>query len=264
MHKMKSNKYVLCGMLIAMIAVCCSKNNYQVIKGGTSFTMVDAIPGSNNVVTNFNGAPSGKVPDTLHYFNSALQISYGSYQELSGYVGKSPLSISYITDTGLSVWNGVLNLSLDSIYSLFFTGADTLHVDTMFTADIPLNHSITDSTVGIRFVNLSTGSDPISVNLEGSPNGSEVTSLSYKQITGFKDYSSNSNLTNGGYLFVFKDLVTGDSLTSFSISGNGTGPGLADPNNGNLLVFKNVTVALIGQPGVNANVRQSVILVDNY
>jgi hypothetical protein len=161
---------------------------------------------------------------------------------------------------------GILPLKAGKIYSLFLCGTDTTAPDFLFTTDSLPYHAPSDSTVGIRFVNLSTGSNPISINLEGTGNGSEVGNLAYKAITGFKNYLSNSSMTNnGGYLFVIRDASSGDSLTSFSLSGNGRVVGLADPNIGNnALVFKNVTIAFVGQPGSNVIVPQMAILVEDY
>jgi hypothetical protein len=167
--------------------------------------------------------------------------------------------------TSGELFYNILPLKQKTIYSLFLCGADTTTPDYLFTTDTLLYLGPSDSAVGIRFVNLSTGSSPISVNLEGSPNGSEVGSLSYKRLTGFKEYLSNSAASlNGGYLFVFRDAVTGDSLTCYPvINNNNEVPGLTDLN-GNQLTFKNVTIALIGQPGMNAAVPQSAILIDDY
>jgi len=41
-------------------------------------------------------------------------------------------------------------------------------------------HASTDSVAGIRFVNLSPVTSPVSVDIKGLSNGSEVTSLPYK------------------------------------------------------------------------------------
>jgi hypothetical protein len=68
-------------------------------------------------------------------------------------------------------------------------------------------------------------------------------------------------------MFVIRDASTGDSLTQFDFLSSGSqnnGFGWTDPNNGNLLTFKNVTIALIGQPGSTSLVPQGTMLIDNY
>jgi hypothetical protein len=107
----------------------------------------------------------------------------------------------------------------------------------------------------------------MSINLEGSPNGSEVGSLPYKGITGFKDYLCNSSMTNSGYNFVIRDAATGDSLMSYSLMGIGTGNGvgLGDPNNPSLpLTFKNITIAVYGSENPLSSNPLSAMCIDNY
>ena len=94
-----------------------------------------------------------------------------------------------------------------------------------------------------------------------------MSNLPYKGITGFKEYISSSSVSQIGDIFVFRDAVTGDSLTAFQVQGFSSGNGyvgLQDPVSGGPLVFKNITIALIGQPGPTATVPQTTILIDNY
>ena len=165
------------------------------------------------------------------------------------------------------MFSGVLSFKGGALYSLFITGEDTTNPDFLFVQDtVPV---IRDSAVGIRFVNLSTGSNPISVNLEGSTNGSEVSNLPYKSISGFNQYVNISSTVD--YLFVVRDAMTGDSLTQFDFLASGSsniGNGLIDPsnnqNNGTLLTFKSVTIAIYGSEAANGNNPLSTMLIDNY
>jgi hypothetical protein len=233
--------------------------------GSASLTIVNAIPNSNPLVTNYESAgPKGATETPLQYFETANQIAYGSTWESGSYTGMTSLSFAQISDTLVSIWSGTLNLPVGSTYTLFLAG-DTAEVDTLFTTDVTPYYPATDSVVGIRFVNLSTGSNTISINLEGKSNGSEVVSLPYKGVTGFKPYVNNSTIQD--YLFVIRDAATGDSLTQYDFAQNGSsnyGNGLTDPISGNLLLFKNITIVLIGQPVVNATVPLSTMLIHNY
>jgi hypothetical protein len=161
----------------------------------------------------------------------------------------------------------VLNFKAGSLYSLFITGEDTTNPDFLFVQDTLT--VIRDSSVGIRFVNLSTASNPISINLEGNANGSEVGNLPYKGITSFKPYINNS--TTIDYLFVVRDAATGDSLTQFDFLASGSsnnGYGLTDPsnnqNNGTLLTFRHVTIAVYGSENISSSNPLSTMLIDNY
>jgi len=234
--------------------LACSKDNTNP-KGGASLTIANAIVGSNPLVVNFNGYAGSKTTDTLRYYKSALQIRYGGFKEISSYSGLTPLSLSQISDTLTGLYNLTLNLPVNTIHTLFLVGADTLHIDTLFTEDHPQYHSTADSTFGIRFVNLSPGSDPISVNIKGNANGSEVENLTYKSITEFKNYSATASVAR--YIFEIRDVASGDLLATYRMNGvnNGTG----DNTDDNSWRYRNFTIALRGTPG-----SQGTFLISNY
>jgi hypothetical protein len=235
--------------------------------GVASFTVVDAIPNTYQIIPVIN--TSGPIA----YFNNAQSIYYGSFGEYSPPAGSDTVYVVHDDDTldvgpkaAGQMFYGILSFSKRNSYSLFLCGSDTTSPDYLFTNDTLPYHEDNDSTVGIRFVNLSTGSSPISINLQGNPNGSEVRGLSYKGITGFKDYSSSSLISSSsqGYTFVFRDAVSGDSLTSVQLTGRNGLAGLTDPNGTGQLTFKNITIALIGQPGINAVVPQGAMVIDDF
>jgi hypothetical protein len=233
--------------------------------GVASFTVVDAIPNTYQIIPVIN--TSGPIA----YFNNAQSIYYGSFGEYSPPAGSDTVYVVHDSDTldvGLKaagqMFYGILSFSKRNSYSLFLCGSDTTSPDYLFTNDTLPYHGPNDSTVGIRFVNLSTGSSPISINLQGNANGSEVESLSYKGITEFKDYFSNSSISSEGYTFVFRDAASGDSLTSIQLKGRRGLAGLTDPNGTGQLTFKNITIALAGQPGINAAWPQGAIVIDDF
>jgi hypothetical protein len=240
-----------------------------------AFTVVNCIPNSQPIIPVFNAGSS------IEYFRHALAIwypgnGYPSFNEYSPPGGMDSVFVVQQNDTldigakapGMMFYS-VMNLNPGDIYSLFLTGADTSSPDYLFTTDSLPHYGSGDSTVGIRFVNLSTGSNPMSINLEGSSNGSEVADLSYKGITAFKRYVNNS--TTMDYLFVIRDAATGDSLTQFDFlqsGSNNSGFGLTDPsngsNNGNLLTFKNITIVIYGSENPASNFPLNATLIDNY
>jgi hypothetical protein len=232
-----------------------------------------------NVVNTLNNsAPlillQRSISPVIGHFTNIDPLSYAATAVLTPMSGSETVyAIQDNADTSLAgskgagfVFNGTLNFKAGSIYSLFITG-DTSNPDFLFVQDqLP---QIKDSSMGIRFVNLSAGSSPVSINLEGGPNGSEVASLAYKGITSFKPYSNNSTTTD--YLFVVRDAATGDSLTQFDFLASGSsngGNGLTDPsnssNNGTLLTFRHITVAIYGSESINTNNPLNTMVTDNY
>jgi hypothetical protein len=259
------NKLILILLLLQVMAdVDCQKaNTAPALSGVAALTVVNALPTLDQFVT-----PIINTGSPIMWFYTANSIYYGGYYEYSPIAGNDTVYIVQDYDT-LDVgpkapgqmFYGILTLKKEGIYSLFLCGADTASPDYLLTTDTLSFHSPADSALGIRFVNLSAGSNPLSINLEGSPNGSEVGNLPYKGITGFKNYACNSSVTS--YTFVIRDEGTGDSLGQYTISGNpNNGNLLVDPN-GLSLVFKNVTIAVYGSE-TNFNFPLSTMLIDDY
>ena len=224
-------------------ALACSKQ--QDFPGTASLTLVNAVPNSTpSLVTNFSGTDpinySGALK--LEYSKSALNLSYTGEQQLAIY--KYPDTLAHSTP----LYNLALDLAPGTIYTLFLTGTLS-SPDTMFTIDTPPFHPLVDSTLGIRFVNLSVGGAPVSVNLVGRANGSEVSGLSYKNITGFAKYPATAAVSK--YTFEFRNTATGVLISSFDV---------VDIN---LLLYnkrryRNFTLALIGLPG-----DQKVMMIES-
>jgi hypothetical protein len=138
-------------------------------------------------------------------------------------------AVTYYNETITTVSNG--------FYSLFLSGASPSQVDaTLITETYP--YAYVDSLVGVRFINLSPNSNPISVNIKGNTNGSEVASLGYKAYGNFKTYAAKK--VNPSYVFEVRDAGTGNLITSYTLTT--TTP-----------LFHNVTIALrglIASPGI--------------
>jgi len=258
------------GLGIGVLVSGCTKLTSGPVFSVASLNVVNALPNSAPLIL-----VQGSISSAIGEFLNIGPLSYASTAVLTPMRGADTLyAVQSNADTAALgskgpdfMFDSVLKFNAGSLYSLFITGVDTTNPDYLFVQDVlPM---ITDSSVGIRFVNLSTGSNPISINLEGNANGSEVAGLPYKGITGFKQYLNNS--TTADYMFVVRDATTGDSLTQFDFLINGStnsGNGLTDPsnspNNGTPLTFKHVTIAVYGSESVNSNNPLSTMLIDDY
>lgn len=243
-------------LLVAMIAnaiIACTKTNTP--RGAASVTVVNAMAGNTSMAITFDPI------DTL--VPAATQINYNASQQLSYYSGQQKCFLHEVDQTtSFPNPKPLLVLSLDlpisSTRSLFLTGTEA-HPDTLFVDDKPFYFPVQDTSMGIRFVNLSPGSTPISVNIEGQSNGSTINSLSYKGITNFKSYPANAAVSN--YVFEFRDAATGDLLATYSIN-EVNNPGMdASPN---LWRFRNFTLVFNGLPDNNPDVPQGVFVVNHY
>jgi hypothetical protein len=244
---------------IAVAAFGCQKTGtVPSMTGVASLTVVDAVPNS------YYPIPVINTGEPIQYFYNAQYISYGGFAEFSPPAGIDTVYVvSQNSDTAdlnpksaSFLFYGVLKFRMGGVYTLFVTGSDTSSPDYLLTNDTIPQHSFDDSVVGIRFVNLVAGSNPIKVNLEGSSNGSEVSALPYKGISGFRNYVCNST--------VAQYAITGDSITNCLLNYS-TANGLLDPNTYQLLTFRNITIAYYGSQ-IDSNGENPIMtmVVDDY
>lgn len=81
------------------------------------------------------------------------------------------------------------------VYSLFLCGTPAAPEGILQKETIPYR---TDSTAGIRFINLAPSSTPLNITLSTSTSVNEVANLAYKQQTEFKSYPG---LYNSAFTF---------------------------------------------------------------
>lgn len=237
-------------LLSALVCMCCKKE--APAPGSASLTIVNAMPGSKPLSINFRN--EGPVP-----YLTGRRLEYKLVEVLKAYSGPQRLRLFQYPDTAnkdVPLFDLQLDLPIGSVNTLFLSGTVNAP-DTLFTRDAIPFFAATDSAMAIRFVNLSPGSAPISINRKGLANGSEVSSIAYNTITGFNNYAATSNISK--YVFEFRDAVSGDSITSYTIA-NINEPDIAAPN---LRRYRSFTVALIGESGGTGNRVQTGFLVSH-
>ncbi|MBO9572970.1 MAG: DUF4397 domain-containing protein, partial [Chitinophagaceae bacterium] len=107
--------------------------------------------------------------------------------------------------------NNKVVMETQQCYSLFLGGTPT-DVTSMLIHD---NWEMKqDSSIRVRFVNLSPGSPAISVNLTTSTNVNEFSNIAFGQISDFKPYSKVSNNTE--YTFEFRNAITNELITTYT------------------------------------------------
>ncbi|MES1249613.1 MAG: hypothetical protein ABUL46_02970 [Chitinophaga rupis] len=227
---------------VAMLIGCHKSNN--TITAPASLNIVNAIAGSQPVI------PVLGTTDTIQYYSSAAMIGYTSTLLYSPLSGPNILYVVQKTDTAPSkekLFNGTLNLDAGGIYSFFLSG-DTTKADTLFVRDqIPV---YSDSSTGVRFGNLSPGSQPFTITLNGNtPSQTEFSGLGYRQIASFKNYIANSSVIGNNYKFVIRDQASGDSLMTYQW---------------NYPRFKNNTLVIAGMKDSVGVKALRVFSVNNY
>lgn len=236
---------------ISVLLFACNKNNLPLASVAASLSFANTTVGSAPLVTKF-----GNVNLIYSTVTTANKISYGVSNTFSEIGGGQTVSFIQTTDTTHTLFTGNLNLQTGGIYSLYLTGT-VAQPDTVFIHENLTYHAATDSVAGIRFINLSPGSNPVSVDIKGQANGSEVTNLVYKGRTIFKTYKADHTVAS--YIFEFRDATSGALLATYALNGVNNASS-ASLNTTNTVRFRNQTIALIGGSGT----ANSVINIANY
>jgi len=191
------------GLLLLMGVAACKKSGVA-ITPLASLNVVNASVNLGTVKANFTGAGQ---------YASATSIGYGANNSYSVRAGITiPFTIVAVADTTQPVFNAMLNLNGGGIYSLYLAGQSG-SVDTLLVAEtIPLH---TDSSCGVRFINLSYNSNPVTVTLSTTPTTAEFSNISYKQSSAFKTYPAGA--ANGSYIFQVRDGATGNILSTYTL-----------------------------------------------
>jgi len=251
---MKTTIKILFAATLLCVLAACKKSDVPSASTVASLNLLNATVGASPIIVQFNNKSV-----FFSTITSSNELSYGSSVILSPVGGNIPTALTQSTDTVHTVFKGNLNLQNFNIYSFFLAG-NTAQPDTMLVHDQLTYYAPTDSVGGVRFVNLSTGSSPVSVDIQGQPNGSEVQNLPYKNITAFNTYSATH--ANSSYVFEFRNASSGTLIASYTISGVNNSTGVNTSSN--TFRFKNHTLALIGQPGGTGAAAQKIILMNNY
>lgn len=252
MRKIYFNLFLI--VILSLALVSCKKEQTFKVSGASSLTVVNGVVGNTQLYTNFNGGPTNGM-----YYSGIFYINYGYSIYFNYYHGQQKLGLFQDADTTATskpLFNLTLDLPVNTMHTLFLMGTPQAP-DELFTTDQLPGHPLSDSTMGIRFVNISQGSDPVSVNLAGQANGSEADGLAYKGITPFKNYSAGSGISS--YTFEFRDKATGALLGNCVINGVNNDGSQYSPN---LVRNRNFTIAFLGASGGQAANRALLISED--
>lgn len=168
---------------------------------------------------------------TLTLNQTTQTVSNNNSTNFPLFTGQTKINLSNNTLTpAVNYYSQSLVVSNSANYTLFLGGASPNAIDPVLITENYKNYI--DSICGVRFINMSPNSNPISVNIVGQANGSEVSGLAYKAYSIFKQYPAKS--INKTYAFQIKDATTGNLITSYTLS---------------TPYFHNVTIMLRGMVG---------------
>lgn len=255
MRKFKINTLLL-NILFSIAFLSCKKEESSPIT--SSLIVANAVAGSKPLVINLNeGANPG-----YYLYRKASTLTYGI---LDGNTGKlnventtQRIRLFQFPDTTAAsqpLFDLNLQIGKGSINSLFLTGTVS-HPDYLLDVAVPSYHNKTDSTFGVRFINLSYQSKPVNVYVIGDGERKEVEALAYKGVTSYKNYGALAK--TGTYTFEFRDQETQQVLAVYTLLGAGKGTE-------NLWRYRDFTLALIGIPGAADPLQQQkTFMINNY
>ena len=226
--------------LAALVISACQKTKY--VPPPASITVVHAMANETHSIAPLFGAKQ-----SLQYFSTMQKINrYASFL-FSPVAGPTAIQIVPSTDTMFNILHGSITLVSGNIYTLFLAG-DSTKPDTVFTTDnIPY---YSDSSTGIRFINLVPDSKPMLVNIQGNDptKVDEFTNIAYKQLTAFKKYGASiSNSTS--YTFEIRDQGTDSLLKTYKWT---------------FPRFKNQTIVIAGSEVIGSPTPITVFSENNY
>lgn len=240
---------------LALMSITSCKKETK-LRGTASLNIINTVAGTSELATNFKGT------DPNNFYLGGGFLSYKSADDRNmfrAYSGTQRLGLYNYPDTtskSVPLYDLTLDLPVGSITSLYLTGTVS-SPDMLLIKDTLPELPAADSSMAIRFVNLSQGSGPVSVNIINKANGSEVNSLAYKGVSKFNLYPVN--FTMDDYVFEFRDAVSGTLIASY------TTEYLSDPGGdyGSMWIYRWFTIALVGKPGGTGVDAQSILLI-NY
>lgn len=149
---------------------------------------------------------------TAKFGSRATTISNNNFTQFSLVAGSNDLYIYPSGDSLNPYYNEAKFIANEGeVYSLFLTGVPGAIEAIKIKEAIPYR---TDSTGGIRFINLANNNGALNINIKKTPITHEVTGLAYKQYTEFKNYAG---LYNSADTFQIRK-ADGTLLTSFNFT----------------------------------------------
>ncbi|QEC42918.1 hypothetical protein [Pseudobacter ginsenosidimutans] len=263
MKKLQQFKRAFLFMMISwMLLTGCTKDFDR--PGVASLNIFNGIVGATTV------APDMSEASPIQWYKTSNLLLYGAAGNLNpttnrnnvqfnSYSGMQRFKFFNYPDTlahSKPLLDVVLDLPVGTVSSLYLTGT-TEAPDTVFARDQLAYHSFADSVTSLRMVNL-IPELTVNVNQQGSPDENEWSSLGYKSISAFRDFSLTG--TGAKYIFEIKDAATGNLVTTATVDA-------ADRRQSTSFInyyrFKNLTMILYGKAGNTGATAPKVAIMSN-
>jgi hypothetical protein len=210
MFKYNYKLFALLTMALSIMVFSCNKVHIDTQTYSATINTVNAVAApAVDLKVNFTGLDIQYSPvQTLGFYtydglfvNGLLTYAVPADREI-------PLKVVLSNDSSKILFNKPAAFDAGSSHTLFVTGTLQQPEGILVDDALPLHR---DSTVGIRFINLSPDAGTISINLSGEAPGSTASNLAYKSYTDFILFPAKAE--NEYYFFEIRDSVTGNVIT---------------------------------------------------
>lgn len=187
-----------CMFIYAILISACKKD---IFSGPSlaSLTVTNAVVGGN----------------AIRIGSNMTQVANNLGLQLTVIAGETELYVWPINDSTKPYYtNSKFNAEEQGVYSLFLAG-QLSNVTGVLIRDVIPYH--TDSTCGVRIINLVPNSTPLNITLSNTPGVNEVSNLAYLQYTPFKIYQAKAVNTN--YIFQIRKASDNSILGSYNLAG---------------------------------------------
>lgn len=230
-------------LVIALAGFMACKKSTVETSPLASLNIVNATVGVSAAKVRFSG------PNGANYYNLiTATTAYGANTAFGVNANTNvPVTIINSPDSTKIIYQNTLNFSNGDLYTLYLAGQATA-VDTILRKETSLP-SFTDSSCGVRFINLSYNSNPITVTLSTAATTAitEFTGLAYKTQSVFKTFPAG--VANNTYTFQVRDAGSMALLGSYTLT---------------VPRFFSCTLAWIGQTGGTGTAAVKVQRINNY
>lgn len=251
-------KILLTSAIVVTIFVSCKKENSSLQLA--SVNVINAIVGTPTLKVNYFGS----LITWAAYTGADGSVNYAANKiySISNAVTGYPFTIVPSADTLNPAFAGAINIQPGSNYSLYIIGQAPVY-DAVFTQETNIAYGYADSSVAIRFINLSPNSPAVNITLAATPTVNETTGLNYKQQTEFKKYALAATIVTGTVTFQVRDALTNALLTSYTLPATAVSPYTTVSTT--LSRFKSITLAIKGLHGTTSGTNAyGVFPIANY
>jgi len=189
-------------------------------EGTASLTVVNAMSGLNNGLVNFdpNYLSTAKY---LTGMNAKYRV-FDPGNHITIPAKEQPLVIynapvSNAQDKPIYQLN--VNPTAGDASTLFLCGT-TQKPESIVITQLPPYHSVADSTLGLRFVNLAPAKTPVRIRISGDGADKSVNNLGYQSATGYLVVNARANVVN--VLIEIFDQTTDALLQSYTLQDIGS------------------------------------------